>query len=266
MLAMCICLDLGSDASSAVAKKRCADAQHTEEADTNLLTGAPAAGPDLAEILTGPVASALDGDAPADIHEASKEPLRSAHPPDQLGQAAQAGPALGRKGRASGLELATGQSNTSASAKQQAATKPTRQRASKASSLASIAEEDSAPKKHDSLQPKQERSTWGGGRRKRTSDSAALSAAAPASDAALPVAEQEQGPAREPEAVTTTVNASKPIAERQLRSRLSAKQDNSHADAEPELEHASAAPDATMPTVRALCRRLPLLSAGASCC
>ena len=244
----------------------CADAQPTEEADTNLLTGAPAAGPDLAEILTGPVASALDGDAFADSSEAPKEPLQSAHPPDQLGRAARAGPALGKRGRASGPQLAVAKSNTSASAKQQAATKPIRQRASKASSLASIAEEASAPEKHDSLQPKQEKSTWGCGRRKRTLDSAAPSAAASASDATLPVAEQQQGPAREPEAVTTTVKASKPIVERQLRSRSSAKQYNSHADAEPEPEHASAAPDATMPTVRSLCRRLPLLSAGTSCC
>ena len=249
-----------------MAEKICDNEQHTEEADTNLLTGAPAAGPDLAEILTGPVASALDGDALADSSEASKEPLQSTHPPDQLGTAARAGQSLGRKGRAAGPELAVGPSNSSASAKQQAATKPTRRRASKGSSLASIAEESSAPEKRDILQPKQEKSTWGGGRRKRTMDSAALSAAAPASDAALPVAEQEQGPAREPEAVTTTVKASNPVVERQLRSRLSAKQDNSHADAELEPEHASAAPDAAMPTVRSLCRRLPLLFAGTSCC
>ena len=249
-----------------MAEKICVDAQHTEEADTNLLTGAPAAGPDLAEILTGPVASALDGDAFADSSEAPKEPLQSVHPPDQLGQAARAGPALGKRGRASGPQLAVGKSNTSAAAKQQAATKPIWRRASKASSLASIAEEVSAPEKHDSLQPKQEKSTRGGRRRKRTLNSAAPSAAAPASDATLPVAEQEQGPAREPEAVTTTVKGSKPVVERQSRSRLSAKQDKSHADAEPEPEHASAAPDANLPMVRSLCSCLPFNSAGISCC
>ena len=226
------------------------------------MTGAPAGAPDLAEVLRGPVASALDGEAPADNPEASRAPLQLAHPPDQERQAARVGPASGRKGRVSGRELAAGRSNAAASARQRAATKPTGQVASKASSLVSIAEETSIPERHNSLQPKQENSTWGGGRRKRTLDSAAPSAAASASDAALPMAEQEQGLAREPEAMTTRhgLQAKKHTAERQLRSRPSAKRHSVRADAEPERERASAAPDSALPEVQPLCCRLPLLS------
>ena len=226
----------GHDACSAVTEQICANAQHTEEADTSLMTGAPAGAPDLAEVLRGPVASALDGEAPAD-----------------------AGPASSRKGRASGREVANGQSDAAASTNQQAARKFAGQRAGKAASLNRSAEEASIPEKHDSLQPKQEKSTWGGGRRKRALDSAALPGAASASDAALPAAEQEQGPARESAAANTRHGTQAPTqtAERRLRSRSSAKQDSSQPDAEPKPAHALAAPDPAMPEVQFLRRRLP---------
>ena len=151
----------------------CVPLQHTETQDSNLILGGPAEDPDLADILRGPAAAALNDAEGAEAPDGAAAPdtiLNPASHPKGNEQAAKPARAAGRRGRAPAHASAPDESADSAPA-QQAAVKPrgAGRRKGKAP-MATIAEETAVKEQPESVQPRENAKSegaWGGRRRRK---------------------------------------------------------------------------------------------------
>lgn len=151
----------------------CVLLQHTETQDSNLILGAPAEDPDLADILRGPAAAELNDAEGAEAPDGSAAPntiLNPASHPKSNEQAAKPARAAGRRGRAPAHASAPEENADSAPAQQAAAKPRGAGRRKGLAPLATIAEETAVIEQPESVQPGESakpEGAWGGQRRRK---------------------------------------------------------------------------------------------------